>query len=502
MFELPTLESLNMGAALPALALVIGTIVLLVIELLLPQRRQWWIAWLALLITLISLGIALVNFDLRGEAFGGMLRADPFASLVNVTVLTAAAIGILLAIDYLKRSQIEHRTEYYLLLLFTTWGMMLMGAANDLIIIFIALELVSIPLYVLSGIRRPDLLSEEAALKYFLLGAFASGFIVFGIALIYGATGSTRLPAVWQAVSAIVEGGSSTVYLLLLGVGLVAVSLSFKVAAVPFHMWTPDVYEGAPTPVTAFMSVGTKTASFAALLRVLLVGLPTLVIAQGTRAAWVDALAVMAALTMILGNLAAIWQTNLKRLLAYSSIAHAGYVLVAVAAAGHPGVADRGVQAALLYLLAYTFTNLGAFAVVIAVERNDGSGVELENFTGLGRQHPLLALLMTLFLLSLTGIPLTAGFVGKWYVFLSAVDAGLVWLAVLGVVTSVFGAYYYLRVVVAMFLQEGPATIATPRLPRSLTVALVIAMLGTLILGVFPDLLAGVSSGVTLALGG
>ncbi len=306
----------------------------------------------------------------------------------------------------------------------------------------------------------------------------------------------------WQAVSAIVEGGSPAVYLLLLGLGLITVSLGFKVAAVPFHMWTPDVYEGAPTPVTAFMSVGTKTGSFAALLRVLLIGLPTLMVAGDTRAAWVDALAVIAALTMILGNLVAIWQTNIKRLLAYSSIAHAGYVLVAVAAAGHPAVADRGVQAALLYLLAYTFTNLGAFAVAIAVERDDGSGVELGDFVGLGRQRPLLALLMTLFMLSLTGIPLTAGFVGKWYVFLSAVDAGMIWLAVLGVVTSVLGAYYYLRVVVAMFLQEGPANISMLRLPRSLAVALIVAALGTLLLGVFPDLLAGVSSGVSLALGG
>ncbi len=500
MFELPTLESLNMGAALPALALVIGAILLLVVELLLPRRRQGWIAWLALLNTLISLVITLANFNVRGEAFGGMLVADPFTSLVNVTVLTAAAIGILLAIDYLKRTQIEHRTEYYLLLLFTTSGMMFMGAANDLIIIFVALELLSIPLYVLSGIRRPDLKSEEAALKYFLLGAFASGFIVFGIALIYGATGSTRLPVIWQAVSAIVEGGSSAVYMLLLGLGLITVSLGFKVAAVPFHMWTPDVYEGAPKSVTAFMSVGTKTGSFAALLRILLVGLPTLLIADGTRAAWVDTLAIIAALTMILGNLLAIWQTNIKRLLAYSSIAHAGYVLVAVAAAGHPAVADRGVQAALLYLLAYTFTNLGAFAVAIAVERNDGSGVDLDSFVGLGRQQPLLALLMALFMLSLTGIPLTAGFVGKWYVFLAAVDAGLVWLAVIGVVTSVFGAYYYLRVVVAMFLQEGPADISMPRLPRSLAVALIVTTLGTLILGVFPNLLAGLSGGVSLAL--
>ncbi|GAB4573969.1 MAG: NADH-quinone oxidoreductase subunit N [Anaerolineae bacterium] len=499
MFELPSLASLNMTVALPAVTLLLGAVVLLVVELVLPPNRRGWVAWLSLVGVVVSLGIAIVNFGVSGEAFGGMFVADQFTSFVNVVVLVGAAISILLAMDYLKRTEIEHRTDYYLLLLFTTGGMMVMAAANDLIIVFVALELLSIPLYVLSGIRRPDLRSEEAALKYFLLGAFASGFLVYGIALIYGATGTTHLPGVWQAVSAIVAGETSALFTLLLGVGLITVSFGFKVAAVPFHMWTPDVYEGAPTSVTAFMSVGTKTASFAALLRILIVGMPTLVIADSTAAAWVNILAIIAALTMILGNLVAIWQNNIKRMLAYSSIAHAGYILVAVAAAGHAGVADQGVQAALVYLLAYTFTNLGAFAVVIALEKPDGSGLEVDDFAGLGRQRPGLALLMTLFMLSLAGIPLTAGFVGKWYVFLSAVNAGLIWLAVVGVVTSVFGAYYYLRVVVKMFLQDGEANIAMPRLPVTLAAALVIAALGTLIFGVLPDLAVNMSADVQIA---
>lgn len=498
MFELPSLASLNMNVALPALFLVIGAVVLLVIELLLPARRKVWVAWLALAGVLVSLVLSLLTFNQGGEAFGGMFLADTFTSFVNVVVLIAAGLGILIAMDYLRRAEIEHRTDYYLLLLFTTSGMMFMGAANDLIVIFVALELLSIPLYVLSGIRRPDLKSEEAALKYFLLGAFSSGFLVYGIALIYGATGTTSLPGVWQGVGAIVEGNTSAMFTLLLGAGLITVALGFKVAAVPFHMWTPDVYEGAPTSVTAFMSVGTKTASFAALLRILVVGLPTLTIADATAAAWVDVLAILALLTMILGNLVAIWQTNIKRMLAYSSIAHAGYILIAVAAAGHPGIADRGVQASLVYLLAYTFTNLGAFAVVIALEKNDGSGVDLDDFTGLGRQRPGLALLMTLFMLSLAGIPLTAGFVGKWYVFLSAVDAGLIWLAVAGVITSVFGVFYYLRVVVKMFLQEGESNIAMQRLPRTLVAALVLAAIGTLVFGVFPDLAVNMSGDANL----
>ncbi len=499
MVELPSLASLNLNVALPVLSLLIGAVVLLGIELLLPAQRKHYVAWLALLGVILSLGLAIANFNQGGTAFGGMFLADTFASFVNVIVLLGAGLSILLAMDYLGRVEIEHKTDYYLLLLFVTGGMLFMGSANDLIVIFIALELLSIPLYVLSGIRRSNRKSEEAALKYFLLGAFASGFLLFGIALIYGATGTTSLPGVWAGVSAIVEGGTSGIYTLLLGVGLITVALGFKVAVVPFHMWTPDVYEGAPTSVTAFMSVGTKAASFAALLRILVVGMPTLVIADSTAAAWVNSLAVIAALTMILGNLVAIWQNNIKRMLAYSSIAHAGYILMAVAAAGRPEVADRGVQAALVYLLAYTFTNLGAFAVVIALEKQDGSGNNIDDFTGLGRQHPGLALLMTLFMLSLAGIPLTAGFVGKWYVFLSTVDAGLVWLAVLGVITSVFGAYYYVRVIVRMFLQEGPATIAMPRLPASLVAVLVVAALGTLIFGVFPDLAANMSGDVQLA---
>ena len=498
MFELPSLSSLNLGVALPALLLVAGAVVLLVVELLLPERRKVWVAWLALAGVVVSLVLSLLTFNQGGEAFGGMFVADTFTSFVNVIVLIGAGLSILIAMDYLRRTDIEHRTDYYLLLLFTTSGMMFMGAANDLIVIFVSLELLSIPLYVLSGIRRPDLKSEEAALKYFLLGAFSSGFLVYGIAMIYGATGTTSLPGVWQGVGAIVEGGTNGVFTLLLGAGLITVALGFKVAAVPFHMWTPDVYEGAPTSVTAFMSVGTKAASFAAMLRILVVGLPTLVIADATSAAWVDSLAILALLTMILGNLVAIWQDNIKRMLAYSSIAHAGYILIAVAAAGNPDIANRGVQAALVYLMAYTFTNLGAFAVVIALEKNDGSGVSIDDFAGLGRQRPGLALLMALFMFSLAGIPLTAGFVGKWYVFLSGVDAGLVWLAVLGVITSVFAAYYYLRVVVKMFLQDGESNIATPRLPRSLAAALILAAIGTLVFGIFPELMVNMSGDVNL----
>ena len=497
--ELPTLESLNMAAALPALLLLGGALVLILLDLFLPLERHRLIGPLALIGVLVSLAITIINYGKGGEAFGGMFVADTFTDFVNVIVLLTAGLGILLAMDYLPRTGMN-RSEYYLLLLFTTGGMMFMAGANDLIIVFVALELLSIPLYVLSGFRRPELKSEESALKYFLLGAFASGFLVYGIAMIYGATGSTRLPDIWQATGAIMAAETPARFLLLLGAGLITVGLGFKVAAVPFHMWTPDVYEGAPTPVTAFMSVGAKAGGFAALLRVLVVGLPTLMIADSTAAVWMDTIAIIAALTMLLGNIVAIMQTNIKRMLAYSSIAHAGYILMAVAAAGSPTVGDQGVQAALIYLLAYAFTNLGAFAVAIAIERDDGSGVTLDDYRGLARQRPGLALLMAFFMLSLTGIPLTAGFIGKWYVFWSALDAGLGLLAVIGVLTSVIGAYYYVRVIVRMFLEEGEADISTERLPRALRLSLLVAGLGTLIFGVLPFLATDMAGGVQIAL--
>jgi NADH-quinone oxidoreductase subunit N len=496
--ELPTFESLNMIAALPAIALVVGAIVLLLVDLFLPARRKHWTGWLALVGVVVSLIITLVNFNEAGEAFGGMFVADTFTSFVNVIVLVSAGLGVLMAMDYLRRTDMN-RNDYYLLLLFTTSGMMFMAGANDLITIFVALELLSIPLYVLSGFRSPEAKSEESALKYFLLGAFASGFLVYGIAMIYGAAGTTDLTGIWAAVVEIVAAESNAIYLLLLGTGLITVGLGFKVAAVPFHMWTPDVYEGAPTPVTAFMSVGTKAASFAALLRILVIGLPMLMINGAAAAAWTDTLAIIAALTMLLGNFVAITQTNIKRMLAYSSIAHAGYILIAVAAAGHPDVANQGVQAALVYLLAYAFTNLGAFAIAIAVEHDNGEGVTLDDFQGLARQRPWLALLMAFFMLSLTGIPLTAGFVGKWYVFWSAMNAGLTLLAVIGVLTSVVGAFYYVRVIVKMFLEDGEADISMPRLPVSLGAVVVITALGTLVFGVLPFLAANMSEGVQIA---
>jgi NADH-quinone oxidoreductase subunit N len=391
---------------------------------------------------------------------------DNFSTFLNGVLLLTAFFSVLISLNYLKKAGIE-RWEFYYLMLFSVSGMMLMGMANDLIIIFLALELLSIPLYILSGFARPRVDSEESALKYFLLGAFSASFFVFGIALLYGATGSTSLPVV---LARIADPGPIG----LAGAVLVFVGLAFKVAVVPFHMWTPDVYEGAPTAVTAFMSVGAKVGGFAAMMRILLFALPDL------SYAWVPALAVVSALTMILGNVVALSQGNVKRMLAYSSIAHAGYVLIGIAASAD---SERGLSAALFYLLAYLFTNLGAFAVVIAVERREGQGLSLDDYRGLARRSPFLALALAYFMLSLTGVPPTGGFSAKFAVFGAAVDAGLLWLAIVGVVTSVISGYFYLRIVYLAFMYEGEGEVVTP---PALASAVVVTALVTLLLGVMP----------------
>lgn len=416
---------------------------------------------------------------------------------MNVVILGTAFISILMSIDYIKRAGIE-RGEFYALILFSISGMMFMASANDLIIVFVALELLSIPLYVLAAFRVPDTRSEESGMKYFILGAFASAFLVYGSALIFGATGTTNLPKIFEQVGIIVVGGHSPL-LLILGAGLILVGLGFKVAVVPFHMWTPDVYEGAPTPVTAFMSVGAKAGGFAALLRIVVIALPTLVLKEGqTAATWQTTFWIVAALTLILGNLVAISQSNIKRMLAYSSIAHAGYIMMAVAAAGSAGVANAATQAALLYLLAYMFTNLGAFGVALAIEKDDGSGTDLNDFVGLSKSRPLLAIMMAVFMLSLTGIPLTGGFIGKWFVFKAALDAGLVPLAIIGVLTSVVSAFYYVRVIVNMYLRDGegqPAEGAT----QYVNWAVYVAFAGTLLMGILPFLATNLTDTVMIA---
>ena len=497
-FVAPTLADLNLAYTWPVISLALGATLLLVIDVFIPKERKVWTAWLAIAGIVVSFILNLGAYMVNDEAFMGMFVVDQFSGFLNIVALLTALISILLSIDYVKRTGLE-RGEYYTLILFTTAGIMMMGHANDLVTVFVALELLSIPLYILSAFRHPDPRSEESGMKYLILGAFASAFFVFGAALVYGATGTTSLPAIFEVVGRGFANGGSSQLLLLVGSALVLVGLGFKVAAVPFHMWTPDVYDGAPTPVTAFMSVGAKIGGFAALLRILLIGLPLLVAANTDVTTWQLAVSLIAAATLILGNVVAIVQTNIKRLLAYSSIAHAGYVMMAVAAAGSAGMGDQAAQAALLYLMAYAFTNLGAFAVAIAIERDDGSGTHLDHFVGLGRSRPLLAGIMAVFMLSLTGIPLTAGFMGKWFVFQATIEAGLVWLAIIGVLTSVISAYYYVGLIVRMYLRDGEGDPAAGS-SRYLNWALYATFAGTLVLGVFPFLMTNLVEPVALAL--
>ena len=436
------------------------------------ERMRRWAPVLTMvgLFGMLITSLALWNSGRTSFTVNGghpMLVADNFAVALNVIFALTGILTVLLSVNYLQRTG-HDRPEFYMLMMFSLSGMMLMGMANDLILIFLALELLSIPLYILAGFAWPRPESEESAMKYFVLGAFSSAIFVYGIALIYGATGTTSLPGVVTAA----EGG--TTMLLLAGAAMILVGFGFKVAAAPFHMWTPDVYEGAPTVVTAFMSVGAKVGGFAALLRILIVALPTL------GDTWATAITVLAALTLIVGNLLAIMQPNIKRMLGYSSIAHAGYILIAVAASfDNPD----GISAALFYMFAYTFTNLGAFAIAVAVERKEGEGVMLEDYKGLARRYPWIAICMAFFMLSLTGIPPTGGFAAKFYVFSSAVEAGLIWLVLIGVITSVISAYYYLRVVFFMYMYEGEGEMV---LKPTLISAVVIAALATLLLGILP----------------
>ncbi len=403
---------------------------------------------LALLLALAQLGRA------PFLAFQGMVIADAFAAFLVALFAFSGLVGILMAGAYLREHGLE-QAEYPILLLFAVAGMMLMARVADLIMIFLALELFSIPLYVLAGFARPQPRSEEAALKYFLLGAFAAAFMLFGIALVYGATGSTALPAIVEAVSA----GQSDRLLLLAGSALVLVGLGFKVAAVPFHMWTPDVYQGAPTPVTGFMAVTAKAAGFAALLRLFVLVFPHL------GETLVPVFWALAALSMSLGNIVAIAQRNIKRMLAYSSIAHAGYMLMALVAFGSGDLAPRAVAAVLFYLVAYALATFGAWSVVILLEQRSGQGLNLDDYAGLARRQPWLAAAMAVFMLSFTGVPPTLGFFGKFYLFQVVLQAGFPGLALLGVLTSLVSAYYYLRVVMLMYMRPGePAVRVAPAL--------------------------------------
>ena len=481
--EIPTVDWLPL---LPLLIVTAGALAVLVADLFMEGPEHDSLAWVSVGALAIAALASALLWGTRGHTLSATVVLDNYALFFDLLFCMATMLTVLMSVDYLPTTAVRGG-EYYALALFATVGMMAMAAANDLIVVFLGLEVMSIAVYVLAGIWRQDLRSNEAALKYFLLGAFATGFLLFGIALVYGVAGTTRLDLIASRLGSVGEEGGD---LFLLGVGLLVIGFGFKVAAVPFHVWTPDVYEGAPTSVTALMAVGVKAAAFAAFARVFLATF------GAVAEEWNGLLWWIAAATMTVGNLLAISQSNIKRMLAYSSIAHAGYALVAIVA----GTQEAG-AALLFYLLAYAAMNLGAFAVVIALGRAGEPNEEIERYAGLGLRRPLLALAMGAFMLSLAGVPPLVGFAGKFYLFGAAVEAGYVGLAVVGVLNSVVSAYYYIWVIVQMYMFEGAVEPAPLSERPYLATTIGLSFAATLFCGVFPGLFFALARSGFLSLG-
>ena len=463
--------TINWQLLMPELIIIL-TFILVVIFDLFNSLRKTFTAWLTIIGSAIALyvSISMLSLGTEGTEFSNMIQVDKYSLFFNVIFLVSTILVVLISMNYLGR-QDRRQGEYYLLILLATLGMMLMASGNELIVVFLGLELMSLSLYVLAGYFRRSMASSEAGMKYLLLGAFASGFFLYGIALIYGGAGTTSIPKIASALTV-----GSTSPLLLAGMFLLIVGFGFKVALVPFHQWAPDVYEGAPTSIAAFISAGPKAAGFAAFLRIFMDAL------QNIQSEWIVVVTILAALTMTIGNLAAIAQRNIKRMLAYSSIAHAGYVLVGLAAANKDGISS-----AMFYLFVYCIMNIGAFGAVILARTEDGESLMISDYAGLGFKKPLLALFMTLMLLSLAGFPPTAGFVGKFYIFRSAIEAGQIWLVIIGAINTAISAFYYLRVVVAMYMREPEAELDFLAYPRILIIALTLAAIGVVLIGILPS---------------
>ncbi len=459
----------------PILLLSVLTFLILTLEALM-KKSESVIFSVTILGILGCIGAAIVTFPLKGTAFNSMVITGGYANFFDILFLLAAGLTILISKNYLEKEGINYGA-YYSLVLFATIGMMFMASAGDLVIIFLGLELMSISLYVLAGFMRKKLKSNESALKYFLLGAFTTGFLLYGIALIYGMAGTTNLGVILNNFSSLTQEP-----LFWIGIGLLMVGFFFKVAGTPFHMWVPDVYEGAPTTVSAFMSTGGKAAAFAAFVLVFTHFFST----SGTKVS--EVIAVVSAASMIIGNVVAISQNNIKRMLAYSSIAHAGYMLTGLAAANQLG--QSGI---LYYLVAYSFMNIGAFGFVSIFEKEEEKNLTFDDYVGLGYKKPFVAALMSIFMFSLSGIPPFAGFFGKYYVFTAAVKADLTWLAIIGVLTSVISVYYYLRLVVVMYFQEDEGGLTLAPISSGFEVsklsltALVISAIGVIQLGILPS---------------
>ncbi len=466
------MQNVNLAAIMPSMVLSCFGMLLLLVSVFSKRGRTTHIAWMSIVALAITAIVTISGWNSPQEGFAGSVVLDNFATFFNMIFIIAAALTILISDGYLQREGYPVG-EYYPLILFCTAGAMWMASGTDLMTIFLGLEVLSVSLYVLAGFFRGDTRSNEAGLKYFFLGAFSTGFLLYGVALLYGVTGSTKIAAITQHVSQMpaVMGNP----MLIAGGSLLLIGFLFKVAAAPFHMWTPDVYQGAPTPITAFMSAGPKAAAFAALLRISIIGLGSIQ-ADITALFWV-----LAVLTMIVGNFIALSQTNIKRMLAYSSIAHAGYALVGIVAWN-----QIGLSAIMFYMLVYTFMNIGAFAVLVLAGKKGEENLTLEGFAGFGYKRPFLGVAMCIFLFSLMGLPPTAGFAGKFYVFAGAIKAGYIWLAIIGVLNSAVSLYYYLRVIVYMYFRDPQEDFAWVTMETPTVVSIILAIAGVLILGILP----------------
>jgi NADH-quinone oxidoreductase subunit N len=452
---------------LPEIVLsVFGMIIMLLDPIMDDRANQKILGIIALIGSLAAIAASIYQAQFPGLGFWEMVRVDSFSIFFHVLIAAITAVVILTSYEYMEVQQIR-AGEYYALILLGAVGMSLMSSAVELVLIFVALEISSISTYVLAGFRRRAAISSESSVKYFLLGSFATAFFLYGVALMFGATGSTNITVIGDVLSS----GDIPV-LAYVGIALIFVGLGFKVAAAPFHIWTPDVYEGAPSPIVGFMSTAPKAAVFAVLLRIVFE-------AHAPGHVWL--IWVMAALSMTLGNIGALVQDNVKRLLAYSSIAHAGYLLVAFAALPHDGI-----PSAMFYTASYAAMNVGAFAIVSHFGGAGERYVTMEDYAGLGRRSPLLALALTIFLLSLIGIPMTGGFFAKFYVFSAALQANLVGLTIIGVLNSAVGAYYYLRIIVVMYMREPRIEAPLPRIPAGLGTAVAISLAATIYLGTLP----------------
>lgn len=483
--------NVNFSIILPEMIVALCGVIVMLYDSFFPKQRKvtGTLSLLGLAVAAVLLGMMWsADSGVPATAFGGMVAHDSLRLSFSFVFLLVSALTILISTIWTDREDVPVG-EYHALLMFATFGMMLMSAGNDLVIIFLGLETLSIATYVMAGLRKSDVKSNESAMKYFILGSLASAFLLYGMALVYGAMGTTNITEIAQNIA-----NPNFPALLLVGAAMLIVGFGFKIAAAPFHVWTPDVYEGAPSPITGFMAAGPKAAAFASFIRVFVLGFPLVAGAQAAgylHETWISAVAVMAMLTMTVGNVAAIVQSNVKRMLAYSSIAHAGYALVGFVGAGMAttvSARDAAIAAVAFYLLTYAITNMGAFAIVTLLGEKNDRRTEFEDYNGIGFKSPVIAFTLSLFMLSLLGLPLTAGFIGKVLVFRPALEAGstlLTVMVIVAVVNTAISAYYYLRLIVVMFFKERTTEWAVPHMPPAFATVLLITVLGVFYLGIF-----------------